>query len=269
MEKEEEGVPFLYFPALEQTGIVKHAFSTRMGGVSSGCFSTMNFSFSRKDDPEHVRENYRRMAKALQVEENSFVLSEQEHTTNLLVVTEPYKGAGVLFERPYHAIDGLLTDIPGITLVTFYADCIPLFFVDPVNRAIALSHSGWKGTLMEMGKVTAERMHREYGTKPEDLIVCIGPGICKNCYEVGEEVARKFREGFHASDPELVLSDPHNGHWQLDLWTANRYILEKAGICPEHIHVSNICTRCNCDKLFSHRVTGEARGNLAAFLALK
>jgi len=268
-ERESNGVTYLYFPALEETGLVRHAFSTRMGGVSKGCFSSMNFSFSRGDDPDDVRENYRRMASAIGVEYDSFVVSEQEHTTNLLTVTEELKGSGVLFERPYRAIDGLLTCTKGITLVTFYADCIPLYFLDPVKEAIALSHSGWKGTLSEMGRITAERMKHEFGSRPEDLIVCIGPGICRDCYEIGEEVAEKFRKGFTAGNADEILSGYHDGHWQLDLWHANELVLLKAGVLPQHIHISDICTRCNSDRLYSHRASGERRGNLAAFLELK
>ena len=269
MEREEAGVTYLYFPALDELGMVRHAFSTRLGGVGKGCFSTMNFSFSRGDDPEAVHENYRRMARAIGVSEDSFVVSEQEHTTNLLAVTEKDRGSGVLFPRPYRAIDGLLTDRPGVTLVTFYADCIPLYFVDPVKRAIALSHSGWKGTLAEMGRVTVERMKSEYGSEPENIVACIGPGICRDCYEIGTEVAEKFRTGFRAGKPEQILSGFHDGHAQLDLWEANRLILLSAGIRPDHIRVAGICTHCNSKLLFSHRASGESRGNLAAFLALK
>ena len=129
------GVPYLAFPALERTGIVCHGFSTRMGGVSTGVYSTMNFAFLKGDDPDHVRENYRRMAKAIGVDEEKMVLSWQTHTTNIRKVTEDDAGKGITRERDYQDIDGLITDVPGLTLVTFYADCVPLYFLDPVRRA--------------------------------------------------------------------------------------------------------------------------------------
>lgn len=194
--REKNGVTYLAFPALDATGLVSHAFSTRHGGVSEGVFSTMNFSFTRNDDPEHVLENYRRMAAVLGIDVEKMVLSYQTHTTNVRKVTEEDAGKGIVKERKYQDVDGLITNIPGITLVTFYADCVPLYFVDPVHKAIGLSHSGWRGTVHRMGKATLEAMNREYGTNPADVIACIGPSICQDCFEVGPEVAAEFADGF-------------------------------------------------------------------------
>ena len=159
--REKNGVTYLAFPALDATGLVSHAFSTRHGGVSEGVFSTMNFSFTRNDDPEHVLENYRRMAAVLGIDVEKMVLSYQTHTTNVRKVTEEDAGKGIVKERKYQDVDGLITNIPGITLVTFYADCVPLYFVDPVHKAIGLSHSGWRGTVHRMGKATLEAMNTE------------------------------------------------------------------------------------------------------------
>ncbi len=266
----ENGVVYLKFPALEENGLAVNGFSTRLGGVSEGCWSTMNLSFTRGDDPERVRENYRRMARALGVETESMTLTYQTHTTNVRRVTRADRGKGVARERDYRDVDGLVTDEPGITLVTFFADCVPLYFLDPVRRAIGLSHSGWRGTVGRMGRVTAERMKEEFGSVPEDLIACIGPSICQDCYEVGEEVAEQFREAFDAQWHDRILTPgKRTGKYQLDLWEANRIILLEAGLRPDRIHVTDICTCCNPDYLFSHRRMGEKRGNLCAFLALR
>lgn len=267
--REKGGVYYLSFPILENSGLVKHGFSTRFGGVSEGCYSTMNFSFSRGDEKEHVLENYRRIANALGVDENRMVLSHQTHTTNVRVVTAEDAGKGVIKERDYRDVDGLITNVPGITLVTFYADCVPLYFLDPVHKAIGLSHSGWRGTVKRMGQVTIEAMGRNYGTKPEDVIACIGPSICQDCYEIGEEVAEEFKTGFDPGYWEELLLDKKNGKYQLDLWRANELIFLEAGIRPEHIQITDICTHCNPDALFSHRSAGDGRGNLAGFLCLK
>lgn len=266
--KEAYGVPYLSSPLLEETGLVAHGFSTRMGGVSQGKFAAMNFTFTRGDNPEHVTENYKRMAKALGVDPERMVLSWQTHTTNVRKVTKEDEGKGIYKERDYQDVDGLITDVPGITLVTFYADCVPLYFLDPVHKAIGLSHSGWRGTVNRMGKVTAEAMAREYGSRPEDLIACIGPSICQDCYEVGEDVAGEFKKAFPKEYEELLL-DKNNGKYQLDLWKANEIVLTDAGILKEHLQVTDICTHCNSDYLFSHRTTGNERGNLAAFLCLR
>ena len=263
-----DGVTWLSFPALEETGLVAHAFSTRMGGVSKGCYSTMNFSFTRGDDPEAVRENYRRMAKALGVDETRMVLTWQTHTTNVRTVTLEDEGKGIVKERDYRDVDGLITDRPGVTLVTFFADCVPLYFFDRKRKAIGLSHSGWRGTANRMGQVTLNRMEQEFGTCPEDVICCIGPSICQDCYEVGEDVISQFSQAFPEPLHDRLFYRKDNGKYQLNLWEANRQVLLSAGV-PEHqIFVTDICTHCNPDLLFSHRTSPEKRGNLCAFLCL-
>ncbi|MDO4328266.1 MAG: peptidoglycan editing factor PgeF [Lachnospiraceae bacterium] len=262
--------PYLSFRALEDTKMVANGFSTRMGGASTGKFATMNFSYSRKDDPEHVLENYTRIATALGVERDRMVVSWQTHTTNVRLVTREDEGKGVIRERDYRDVDGLICDIPGITLVTFYADCVPLYFVDPKHRAVGLSHSGWRGTVNRMGQVTIDAMKEAFGTCPEDVIACIGPSICRDCFEVGEEVVEEFQKTFrpHQWD-QLWAKNGKPGKYQLDLWKANELILKEAGIPGEQITVTNICTLCNHEYLFSHRKCGENRGNLAAFLGIR
>lgn len=268
-EKIENGVHLLQFPLLERNGMAAHGFSTRMGGVSQGKYSTMNFTFTRGDNPEHVMENYRRVAEVLKVDRERMVLSYQTHTVNVRKVTVKDAGKGIIRERDYRDVDGLITDVPGITLVTFYADCVPLYFLDPVHRAIGLSHSGWRGTVKRMGKVTLERMGEEYGTIPEDVLCCIGPSICQECFEVGGEVIEEVRREFDAGHWEELYYKKENGKYQLDLWKANEIILREAGVLEEHIQVTDICTRCNPDYLFSHRAFGNERGNLAALLCLR
>lgn len=265
----QDGTCYLTFPALEETGMVAHSFSTRIGGVSEGRFATMNFGFTNGDDPVHVLENYRRMARILGVEKERMVLSWQTHTTNIRRVTEEDAGKGVVRERDYRDVDGLITDVPGITLVTFYADCVPLFFLDPVHRAIGLSHSGWRGTVGRMGRETLAAMNREYGTVPGDVVACIGPSICQDCFEVGGEVAAEFAGEFDERYHGRLFYQKENGKYQLDLWYANEIVLEEAGVRRENIHITDICTRCNPDLLFSHRAMGAERGNLSAFLSLK
>ncbi|MBO5303628.1 MAG: peptidoglycan editing factor PgeF [Lachnospiraceae bacterium] len=261
-------LPLFVYPLLENTKLVKHAFTTRLGGCSSEHLSFLNLSFTRGDKKEAVEENYKRLASALDVEYGSFVFSHQTHTTNVLRVGKEDAGNGLLFEQKYMDVDGLITNEPGITLTTFYADCVPLYFVDPVRKAIGLSHSGWRGTVGRMGKVTLEAMHREFGTKPEDVICAIGPSICQDCYEISEDVAIAFKKEFAGREAEILI-DKKNGKYQLDLWKANEIVLLEAGVQKQHLAVTNICTCCNANLLFSHRATQGKRGNLAAVLALK
>ena len=262
-------LPLLYYPLLEKTGIVRHAFTTRAGGCSSGMFSSLNLSFTRGDEEACVRENYRRLAVALEVPVESFVFSDQTHTSHVKRVTAEDAGNGIVRENRFHDIDGLITSEEGVTLITFYADCVPLYFVDPVHRAIGLSHSGWRGTVARMGRETLHAMEREFGTQPSDVICAVGPSICQDCYEVSRDVAEQFMAEFQPQQIPQILQQKENDKFQLDLWKANEIILTEAGILPEHLAVTNICTCCNPGILFSHRASHGKRGNLAAVLALK
>ena len=262
-------LPLLKYPLLEQTGIVEHCFTTRIGGVSKGIYESLNLSFTRGDEDAAVRENFRRLAGAMKTDVSEFVFTDQTHTTNVRRVTAEDAGKGIVKERDYTDIDGLITNEPGLVLSTFYADCVPLYFVDPVHRAIGMSHSGWKGTVGKMGAATITAMKREFGTEAKDLVCAIGPSICQDCYEVSGDVIQQFRENFdEAYWPELFYKK-ENGKYQLNLWRANELIFTEAGIRGDHIAVTNVCTHCNPDNLFSHRTTGDKRGNVSAFLALK
>ena len=184
---------YLTFPLLEETGMVKHLFSTRLGGVSKGIYASMNLSYTRGDEREAVDENYRRIADVLGCQMEDIVCSDQTHTTNLMVAGRQDGGKGVTRSRDYHDVDGLLTDEPGIVLATFYADCVPLYFVDTKHRAIALAHSGWRGTVGRMGRCVVEKMKEVYGTDPADVVAAVGPSIGQACYVVSEYVAGAFR----------------------------------------------------------------------------
>lgn len=262
-EKIMEGVPLLTYPLLEKTEFVTHGFTTRMGGVSEGYCSTMNISTTRGDDPKAIEENQRRLARALGVRVEDFTYTHQTHTTNVAVVREEDRG------KRFMETDGMVTDVQGICLVTFYADCVPLYFVDPVHRAIGLSHSGWRGTVKRMGQVTLERMKEAYGTKPEDVFAAIGPSICQDCYEVSGDVIEEFRKNFSEFVWSQLFYEKENGKYQLNLWRANQIVLTEAGVEAQNIAVTNLCTHCNPEILFSHRSTGVKRGNLSALLAIK
>lgn len=265
----EKEVPYLEYPLLTDTQIVHHGFSTRLGGVSQGCYASMNLSFTRGDDEAAVRENYHRIAKSIGVKCENMVLSQQTHTTNVRVVTEKDKGKGIVKPLDYTDVDGMVTNIHGICLVTFYADCVPLYFVDPVQKAIGLSHSGWRGTVGKIGKETIRKMEEQCGSDPKDILAAVGPSICKDCYEVSEDVILEFQKNFKERYWKDLFYRKENGKYQLDLWKANEIIFKESGILPEHIAVTNVCTHCNSEILYSHRTSGDRRGNLAAFLALK
>ncbi|MCI9479319.1 MAG: peptidoglycan editing factor PgeF [Lachnospiraceae bacterium] len=266
---EREGVPFLVFPGLDETEAVIHGFSTRMGGVSEGMFSSMNLSFARGDEEGRVRENFARLGRAMGFDCRNLVFSDQTHTSNVRVVTEADRGKGFVREKDYRDVDGLVTNVPGLVLAAFYADCVPLFLVDPVHRAVGLSHSGWKGTVGKIGKRTVELMKEQYGTRPEDLTAAIGPSICQDCYEVSGDVIGQFQEAFEKTYWKEIFYEKPDGKYQLNLWRANELIFREAGLLPERILTTDLCTCCNAKLLFSHRASKGKRGNLGAFLMLK
>lgn len=261
------GVAYITFPKLVASGVL-HGFSTRLGGVSRGYLGSMNLSFHRGDDPAAVRENHRRFAAAVGYDETRAVFSDQIHETKIYKVTQSDAGKGIVKDTDIVGIDGLVTDCPGIPLLTFYADCVPLFFHDPVKHVVALAHSGWRGTVAGMGAVMVHTMQNEYGCRAEDIMCAIGPSICGNCYEIGEEVAKEFKKRFPKEEyPDVMRAGkPHK--YYLNLWEANRRILQEAGIPKEQIEVTDLCTCCNPEFLFSHRASHGKRGNLAAVIML-
>ncbi|MBQ7725641.1 MAG: peptidoglycan editing factor PgeF, partial [Clostridia bacterium] len=252
--RETQGVRYITFPLFSKVSFLRHGFSTRLGGVSTGACATMNLSFSREENRENVLENYRRFCGVLGIDIHHLVLSRQTHTNHVIGVTEEHRGTGI-FTPSFEDIDGLITDRPGVALVTQYADCTPLLFCDPERRVIASSHSGWRGTVQEMGRVTVEKMMRDYGCDPKNILAGIGPCIGSCCYEVDQTVYRAF-EKLSYLDLSRCFTPKENEKYMLDLAETNRQILLNAGILQEHIDVSDLCTCCENRELFSHRATG-------------
>ena len=267
--RSEEGyvLPYLSFSSYEALPYIRHMFTTREGGVSKDIYESLNLSFTRGDDETAVLENYRRVAQALGTSIDHIVTSDQTHTTNVRPVGKEDLGKGITRPRDYKDVDGIITDQPGVLLATFYADCVPLYFVDPVHKAIGLSHSGWRGTVGRMGQATVEAMERSFGSQPKDLLCAIGPSICQDCYEVSRDVAEAFIFAFPTHEKEILQAGAL-GKYQLDLWKANEIVLTEAGVLKEHIDLAGLCTCCNSSILFSHRASKGKRGNLGAFLML-
>lgn len=258
---------YVTFPNLDDGKCVS-AFTTRMGGISKGKYASMNMSFSNGDIPRSVRKNYDILFGALGLDPERAVFSHQTHTSNVRIVRESDIGKGIVIHRDYNNIDGLITNLKGVALVTQFADCVPLLFYDPVNEVIASSHAGWRGTVKEIGKKTVEKMAKHFGSDPSNIKVAIGPSIGNCCYEVDDPVFEAFADlGYLITN--AVFTKKENGKYMLDLWSANRLILESAGVKRENICVTDLCTCCNSQFFHSHRASGGSRGNLAAVIALK
>lgn len=261
-------VPFLTYDKLSEIDTIRHAFSTRLGGVSEGEFTSMNLSFGRGDSDANVTENYKRICNAVGFQYDSLVASAQVHETAVRKVTAKDRGIGIYKPKDMLSVDALITNDKDVTLVTYYADCTPVFFVDPVRKAIGLAHAGWRGTVGEISRKVVEKMTAEFGTEPYDLICAIGPVIGKCCYEVSVDCANEFIKLFGDNSP-VIEKGAKEDKYMIDLSLANKLLLIKAGVKEENIAISDLCTQCNCDLLWSHRATQGRRGTMSAFIQLK
>lgn len=266
-ERIQQGVSFDTSDLLEQAGGVRHAFSTRLGGVSGGIWSSMNLGTTRGDDPEAVRENYRRFCAAVGVNGQKIVMSNQVHGAEVRAVTLSDVKRD-LYDPEGYETDGLMTDIPGITLVVFAADCIPVLLYDPVRRVIGAAHAGWRGTAAGIAAKTVERMCAAYGTRPEDIRAAIGPGIGACCFETHEDVPNAMTGQLGAAALPFLKSLPA-GKFKVDLKGLNALWLKRAGVPETQIDCSPACTVCRCDRYWSHRATGGQRGSGASMIMLE
>ena len=260
-------VPYLTYNSLSEILFINHAFSTRLGGVSQGEFTSMNTAFNRGDNPEHVTENYKRFCRSAGFDFDSLVASAQDHHTFVRAVTAADRGVGIYKPRDMESVDALVTNDPAVTLVTYYADCTPLFFVDCKNKAVGLAHAGWRGTVGRIGERVLQKMQACYGTAPTDVRCAVGPAISVCCYEVDEPCASQF-SALTDLPTETFVFEKGGGKFMLNLLEANRRILMAAGVPEENITLSDLCTNCNSDLLWSHRATKGRRGTMSAFIAL-
>lgn len=261
-------VPYLTYNSLSEINFINHAFSTRLGGVSEGEFTSMNMAFNRGDNPESVTENYKRICKSAGFDFDSLRASAQDHNTFVRAVTSENKGVGIYKPRDLHSVDALITNEKGVTLVTYYADCTPLFFVDIKQKAIGLAHAGWRGTVGRIGEKVVKKMTELYGTNPADIVAAIGPAISVCCYEVDKPCADNFY-ALSDLDSSRFVFPKENGKYMIDLLETNRQILVAAGVKNENITVSDVCTNCNSELLWSHRATKGKRGTMSAFMCIK
>ncbi|MEA5047766.1 MAG: peptidoglycan editing factor PgeF [Eubacteriales bacterium] len=240
-----------------------HGFSARGGGVSEGFFASLNLSFTRPENRENVMENYRRFCSAAGIPFETMVMDNYEHGTTVLCVDRRDAGKGYLLD-PLPGCDGLVTNDPAITLITGHADCMAFYFVDPVKRCIGLAHAGWRGALGRIGANVVETMQKRFGTDPKDVVACIGPSICPNCFEVGQNVAESFRAGF----PNTPCVLDHFGERpHVDLWMVAARQFIDAGVLPEHISAFGVCTM-ETPRLYSHRRDHGNTGGMAAYLRI-
>jgi len=261
-----DGKSVIVCSAFSETGVVRHGFSTRIGGVSTGAFSSLNLGMHTDDEPENVQDNFQFFCGDLSIDPHDLVLSEQVHETNLHDACYEDCGKGIYTESDLQGIDGLVTDKPGIALATFNADCTPILLLDPVQKVIASVHSGWRGTIGKIARKAALHMQKNYGSKREHILAAIGPSIKQCHFEVGEEVYLDFAAAFRSRVERVT--EFRNGKYYIDTDALNVQLLLEAGLSFENIHVCPFCTYCEEDLFFSHRRDGGYTGRMGAVIEL-
>lgn len=265
-------LPMVESPLLQGAEGIQHGFSTRKGGVSKEHLASLNLSFSVEDQEENVLENFRRIGEVFGKNPEDFVLSKQSHETKVLRVGQKDKGKGICRERDYEGIDALISNERGIILSCFTADCVPILFYDPVQKAIGACHSGWRGTKGKILRNVVEEMKKEFCSKEEDIRIAIGPSISKEQYIVSEDLGYSFLEDYpecRAENTASPIQRISEEKFQLDLWDLNRRIALESGIQEEHISISGYCTMENPELFFSHRYSQGKRGLQGAFICLQ
>lgn len=264
-------LPMVESPLFQRETGLQHGFSTRKGGVSKEHLASLNLSFSVEDAKENVLENFRRIGERFGKTPEDFVLSKQSHETKVLKVGTKDRGKGITKDRDYEGIDALITDEKGIILSCFSADCVPILFYDPIHKAVGACHSGWRGTKGKILQNVVEEMRKHFSSNPAEILIAIGPSICKEQYVVSEDLALSFLEDYPdlGEDTASPIQRISMDKFQLDLWDLNRRIALDCGIKEEHISISGYCTMENPELFFSHRYRQGKRGLQGAFICLQ
>lgn len=263
----EKGNKIKYFamPSFDETKLVKHSFTTRIGGHSEDDFHALNLGRKTKDFEENVCNNYNSIFEELGLDINKIVVSDQIHSDNVHIIRAGDEVIGNIKENTLKDVDALITDVKDIVLVTYYADCTPLYFLDTKNKVIALAHSGWKGTVSKIGLKVVQKMVECFGSDAKDIIAGIGPCIGSCCYEVDDPVINRFRNSFNG---DSYYKFKHDDKYDLDLTEANKLVLLEAGLSENNINVANLCTHCQERYFYSYRRDKGSTGRMCAIMSL-
>ncbi len=234
------------FAPLFRNPVVFHGFSTRKGGVSPKPHDSLNLGSNTHDEGKRVTENRDRFYRAMSIREENAAIPQQVHGDRIVQVEGP---------GPVPETDGLVTNSPGTALVVQVADCLPVYLFDPHRKAVGLVHAGWRGSRLQIVSKAVAHMGQYLGTNPRDLLAFLGPSIGPCCYDVGAEVGSQF--------PNKYVTEG-----RLDLWHCNLDQLTDAGIQPERVSMSRLCTVCHARWFFSHRSSGGNTGRMMAIVGL-
>ncbi|CAM3748343.1 peptidoglycan editing factor PgeF [Mesobacillus thioparans] len=251
------------FPGLEA------GFTTKNGGVSQlQAFSGLNFGFHVGDEHSSVCENRLLLAEKIDFPLSSWVGAEQTHDIRIGKIDKADQGKGSSdYESSFAGTDGFLTSEQGILLTLCYADCVPLYFIDPETRLIGVAHAGWKGTVQGIAAEMISKF-KQNGAKEEKISAIIGPSICKKCYIVDERVVNLVKNILDGVE-NMPYNQVSEGQYSLDLKELNRQILMKAGLKAGNIEVTDYCTSCHGEHFYSHRRDEGNAGRMMAYIGWK
>jgi YfiH family protein len=261
--EERKGVGILTIPSFTRAGVAKHGFTTRVGGVSPGVYASLNLSMTREENIENKKENYRRACAAVGVPYESLTLVRYAHGDGIHCVAEGDAGKGVSRETDFEPCDAMISDIADVTVLTLHADCVPVLYLDTRNKVAAAVHAGWKGVHLELPKRTVYKMALRYKSRPEDILVGIGPHITVRNFQVRDDVAAPFLEKF---GPDVVRRRESGTY--VDLQKAVLMQLEEAGVPEGNITCANLCTYTRADLFYSHRRDNGRTGAMGSFISI-
>jgi YfiH family protein len=254
-----DGVVYYRFETLAGACLVQGIF-TRLGGVSQGPFASLNVGHTVGDDPAHVEANLELIYRALGVKAQKVTTARQVHGDRVEMVTTMDGG------RTFPETDALITGVPGLVLLLRFADCVPVLFYAPRQRAVGLAHAGWQGTVKKIAQKTALEMMRAYGCAPNELLVGLGPAIGPCCFEAGPEVVEALR-ATHPRAEELLSRVQPDGKAHVDLVQANVQQLAEVGV--DRVELAEMCTSCLRHEFYSHRAEGGRTGRFAVAIGVR
>ena len=257
-------IEYLEATVLSTHDFLCHAFCTRRGGISEGNFFSLNFSSREGDSIDNVRQNWRILAKAFNIEVEQFFVVNQVHGDSILIIDHTVRD---FISHQSLQYDAIITDLPGVAIGIKTADCVPIFFVDKVKQIVGVAHAGWKGTALNIVAKVVDTFLEKFSSNVDDIIAAIGPAIGPCCYQVDELV-------YHAMEPHnnrehFFCPCSQEGRWFLDLPLANELQIACKGIKRTHIHSTHYCTSCNTGIFYSHRGEGKKTGRQLNFIMLK
>lgn len=257
-----DSIRYYTFDSLDPAQVI-HAVFTRRGGLSPAPWASLNVGGLRGDDPERVFHNRVLSFRVLGRQPESVYDVWQVHSPQVICAEGPRAG------QPHRKADAILTDRPEITLFMRFGDCVPIILHDPVRQVVGIVHAGWLGTVRKVLVATIQVMQERYASRPEDIFAAIGPSIAAHHYPVGAEVVEQVREAF-GEDARAFLgagNGRQDAQSTLDLWGANRFLLEQAGV--RHIETTGLCTACNLEDWYSHRGEHGLTGRFGVLIALR